>query len=81
MKKKIRVGVVGEIYVKYARLGNNDLEQFLYDQGCEVCLPGVMGFAAFKLITVLKILNFMVVAEQRKKFANLCLIMYLKLKI
>lgn len=48
-EKKIKVGVVGEIYVKYARLGNNDLEQFLYEQGCEVCLPGVMGFAAFKI--------------------------------
>lgn len=48
-EKKIRVGVVGEIYVKYARLGNNDLEQFLFDQGCEICLPGVMGFAAFKI--------------------------------
>ena len=26
---KIRVGVVGEIYVKFAPLGNNNLEQFL----------------------------------------------------
>lgn len=46
---KIKVGVVGEIYVKYARLGNNDLEKFLYDMGCEVCLPGIMGFALFKV--------------------------------
>ena len=46
---KVKVGVVGEIYVKYARLGNNDLEQFLADQGCEVNLPGIMGFALFKV--------------------------------
>ena len=46
---KIKVGVVGEIYVKYARLGNNDLEKFLADQGCEVCLPGLMGFVQFKV--------------------------------
>lgn len=46
---KLKVGVVGEIYVKYARLGNNDLEQFLADQDCEVCLPGIMGFALFKV--------------------------------
>lgn len=46
---KIKVGVVGEIYVKYARLGNNDLEKFLADQGCEVNLPGIMGFALFKV--------------------------------
>ena len=46
---KIKVGVVGEIYVKYASLGNNNLEQFVYDQGCEVNLPGIMGFAMFKV--------------------------------
>ena len=26
---KVKVGVVGEIYVKYSRLGNNNLEEFL----------------------------------------------------
>ena len=46
---KVKVGVVGEIYVKYARLGNNNLEQFLVDQDCEVCVPGIMGFALFKV--------------------------------
>ena len=46
---KIKVGVVGEIYVKYASLGNNNLEQFLYDQGCEINLPGILGFAMFKV--------------------------------
>ena len=46
---KVKVGIVGEIYVKYARLGNNNLEQFLADQDCEVCVPGIMGFALFKV--------------------------------
>lgn len=46
---KVKVGVVGEIYVKYARLGNNNLEQFLQEQDCEVCVPGIMGFALFKV--------------------------------
>ncbi len=46
---KVKVGVVGEIYVKYARLGNNDLEKFLADQNCEVNVPGIMGFALFKV--------------------------------
>lgn len=48
-EKKIKVGIVGEIYVKYARLGNNDLERFLAEQNCEVNLPGIMGFALFKV--------------------------------
>ena len=46
---KIKVGVVGEIYVKYAALGNNNLEKFLAEQGCEVNLPGIMGFILFKV--------------------------------
>lgn len=46
---KIKVGVVGEIYVKYSSLGNNDLEKFLFDQGCEVCVPGILNFVLFKV--------------------------------
>lgn len=46
---KPKVGVVGEIYVKYSPLANNDLEEFLYEQGCEVMVPGIMGFMLFKV--------------------------------
>ncbi len=46
---KVKVGIVGEIYVKYSNLGNNNLEQFLYDQGCEINVPGILGFAMFKV--------------------------------
>ena len=42
--KKIKVGIVGEIYVKYSTLGNNNLEKFLKEQGCEVMVPGLLGF-------------------------------------
>ena len=42
--EKIRVGIVGEIYVKYSHMANNHLEQFLLEQGCEVNVPGLMGF-------------------------------------
>ncbi len=44
---KIKVGVVGEIYVKYSPLGNNDLEKFLASQDCEVNIPGLMGFVQY----------------------------------
>ncbi len=44
---KIKVGIVGEIYVKYAPLGNNDLEEFLYRQGCEVMVGGLLDFAIY----------------------------------
>ncbi len=46
---KIKVGIVGEIYVKYAALGNNNLERFLREQDCEINLPGILGFAMFKV--------------------------------
>ena len=44
---KVKVGVVGEIYVKYSPLGNNDLEKFLASQDCEVNIPGLMGFVQY----------------------------------
>ena len=46
---KVKAGIVGEIYVKYAKLGNNNLEAFLEEQNCEVCVPGIMSFALFKI--------------------------------
>ena len=45
---KIKVGIVGEIYVKYSPLANNHLEDFLISQGCEPNVPGLMGFVFFK---------------------------------
>lgn len=48
-KKRLKVGIVGEIYVKYAALGNNNLEKFLRSEDCEVNLPGMMNFILFKI--------------------------------
>lgn len=48
-EKKTKVGVVGEIYVKYSSMANNNLEEFLVSQDCEVMVPGVMGFMMFKV--------------------------------
>lgn len=47
--KKVKVGIVGEIFVKYAPLGNNNLEQFLESQDCEVNVPGMLSFILFKV--------------------------------
>ena len=48
-EKKVRVGIVGEIYVKYASFANNGLEKFLAEQDCEVMVPGLLGFLMFKV--------------------------------
>ena len=42
--QKTKVGIVGEIYVKYSPFGNNGLEEFLLRQDCEFMVPGVLPF-------------------------------------
>lgn len=45
--KKPRVGIVGEIYVKYSPLANNSLEDFLVSEGAEVTVPGLLDFLLY----------------------------------
>ena len=45
--KKPKVGIVGEIFVKYSPLGNNDLEKFLVQEGAEVVVPGLTDFILY----------------------------------
>ncbi len=40
----VRVGIVGEIFVKYSPLGNNNLENFLISEGAETVVPGLVDF-------------------------------------
>ena len=48
-KSTIKVGIVGEIYIKYSSLGNNHLVEFLKNSDCEVCVPGILNFILFKV--------------------------------
>ena len=45
--QKVKVGIVGEIYVKYSPLGNNRLEEFLLSEGCEPVVPALMDFVMY----------------------------------
>ena len=45
--KKVKVGIVGEIFVKYSPLANNDLEKFLVSEGAEVNVPGLVDFCLY----------------------------------
>ena len=47
--RRVKVGIVGEIYVKFSPLANNHLEEFLASEGCEVMVPGLMSFILFKV--------------------------------
>lgn len=44
---KTRVGIVGEIYVKFSPLGNNHLEDFLVEENCEPVLAGLIDFVMY----------------------------------
>lgn len=65
-EKKVRVGVVGEIYVKYASFANNGLEKFLAEQGCEVMVPGLLGFLMFKVDA--RIQDFLIYGGSKVKY-------------
>ncbi len=45
--KKPRVGIVGEIYVKYSPMANNHLEDFLIEEGAEPVVPGLLDFCLY----------------------------------
>lgn len=46
-ERKVQVGVVGEIFVKYSPLGNNNLVDFLVEEGAEVNMPGLLDFILY----------------------------------
>lgn len=44
---KPKVGIVGEIFVKYSPLANNNLEEFLIKEGAEAVVPGLVDFCLY----------------------------------
>ncbi len=58
--KKPKVGIVGEVLIKYHPFGNNYVADLLEKEGAEVILPDFLGFAKFistHKITFNKLLN------------------------
>jgi predicted nucleotide-binding protein (sugar kinase/HSP70/actin superfamily) len=49
-KRKPRVGVVGEIFVKYSALANNNLFSFLLSEGTEPFSPSLLEFCLYCLV-------------------------------
>ena len=52
--QKPRVGIVGEIFVKYSPLGNNRLEEFLVREGAEVVIPGLLDFCLYTVYNAME---------------------------
>lgn len=68
---KTKVGIVGEIYVKYSPFANNDLESFLFNQGCEVMLPGIVAFMIFKVDNRLEDINLYGGSQAKKQVCSM----------
>ena len=43
----VKVGIVGEVYIKYSALGNDNLEAFLSAHNCEYMVPGILHFLLY----------------------------------
>ena len=52
-EKRVRVGIVGEIYVKYSPLGNSHLEDFLRGEGVEPVIPALMDFVLYCIVNTI----------------------------
>ena len=52
-EEKVKVGIVGEIYVKFSPLGNNNLEEFLLQEGAEPVVPGLLDFCLYCVYNML----------------------------
>ncbi len=51
-EKRVLVGIVGEIFVKYSPLGNNNLEEFLISEGAETTMGGLCDFLLYILFNI-----------------------------
>ena len=77
---KVKVGVVGEIYVKYSSLGNNGLEKFLEKENCEVFVPGILSFMLFKIDNRLEDIKLYGGSSVKYKFINILMSYIVKLE-
>ena len=51
-EKRVLVGIVGEIFVKFSPLGNNDLEEYLISEGAETTMGGLCDFLLYVLFNM-----------------------------
>lgn len=50
-RKLLKIGVVGELYIKYCKLGNWNLEKYLKEQNCEYYINGITWYALYYMDT------------------------------
>lgn len=50
-RKKTKVGIVGEIYIKFSPVGNFHLEDFLYDNNCDIRQGGFLNYCSYVVLS------------------------------
>ncbi len=70
---KVKVAVIGELYLKYSANGNNHLEKFLAEQDCEVYVPSILGFGIYKTNGALEDLRLYGGSKIKKTILNIAM--------
>lgn len=68
--KKPRVGVVGEILVKYSKTANNDIVSIIESEGGEVVVPDIIGFMNYSLYNQIWKSDHLGMGKKAKYFAR-----------
>lgn len=50
-KKLLKLGIIGELYIKYCHLGNWNLEKYLKQENCEYYINGITWYALYYIDT------------------------------
>ena len=69
--KKPKVGIVGEVLIKYHPFGNNFVADKLEEEGAEVILPDFMGFIKFMLTHKITFNSLLKVSSTKAKISKL----------
>lgn len=70
---KPKVGIVGEILIKYHPFGNNNLVRQLENEGAEVISPDLMGFVKFMASHKITLSNYLKNKKFKKKLYKLAI--------
>ena len=69
--QKPRIGVVGEILVKYAPTANNDIVAIIEQEGGEAVVPDLIGFMNYSLFNQIWKADELNMSQKAKRFAKL----------
>lgn len=68
--RKPKVGLVGEILVKYSPIANNDIVRLLEKEGAEAVVPDIVGFMNYSLYNQIYKYNHLGASAKAKWFAE-----------